>query len=66
MLTTRSLLAATLLGTLLLAGCTTYTFNDGHRETVWGVPTEDETLSRQERENAPPRYREPGEIPEAR
>lgn len=33
---------------------------------AWGVPAEDDTLTREERENAPPRYREPGKIPEAR
>ncbi|MDN3520974.1 hypothetical protein [Halomonas ramblicola] len=50
----------------LLAGCTTYTFEDGHRETVWGVPAEDETLTPEERQAQPIRYREPGELPETR
>ncbi|MDY7117291.1 hypothetical protein RAN53_13130 [Halomonas sp. SSL-5] len=50
----------------LLAGCTTYTYPDRESETVWGVPAEDETLTREERENAPPRYRKPGEVPETR
>ena len=49
----------------LLTGCTTYTYPDRERETVWGVPAEDENLTREERENAPPRYRVPGEVPEA-
>jgi hypothetical protein len=48
----------------LLGGCTTYTFDDGSKETLWGVPPEDETRTREERENAPPRYRVPGELPE--
>ncbi|MCE0733528.1 hypothetical protein LWH48_12140 [Halomonas sp. G15] len=49
----------------LLAGCTTYSYPDRESETVWGVPAEDETLTREERENAPPRYRVPGEVPES-
>ncbi|MGM0703754.1 MAG: hypothetical protein ACQEUG_15310 [Pseudomonadota bacterium] len=61
----RSLLLITVLAFALLAGCTTYTFEDGHRETVWGVPAEDETLTQEERESQPPRYREPGEIPKS-
>lgn len=54
------------LSMMVLAGCTTYTYPDRDNETVWGVPADDETLTREERENAPPRYREPGEVPEAR
>ncbi|WP_163575658.1 hypothetical protein [Halomonas faecis] len=60
----RSMLPMAALAISLLAGCTTYTFEDGHRETVWGVPAEDETMTQEERESQPPRYREPGEIPE--
>ncbi|MGJ7456791.1 hypothetical protein [Halomonas sp. RA08-2] len=48
----------------LLAGCTTYTFPDGSQETLWGVPTEDETKTREERQAEPLRYRVPGEMPE--
>lgn len=45
----------------LLPGCTTYTWPDGRRETVWGVPADDETRSRQERQAEGIRYRVPGE-----
>lgn len=49
----------------LLAGCTTYTWEDGHRETVWGVPAEEETKRHEEdRQPDPIEYRVPGEIPE--
>ncbi|MDX1464659.1 MAG: hypothetical protein R3215_03035 [Halomonas sp.] len=48
----------------LLAGCTTYTWEDGRRETVWGVPAEDETTTRQERQAEGVQYRVPGEISE--
>lgn len=51
---------------LLMSGCTTYTWQDGKKETVWGVPTEDETLTEQERQNEGVRYRTPGEMPEKR
>ncbi|SDN13630.1 hypothetical protein [Vreelandella arcis] len=54
----------TCLGMLLLAGCTTYTWEDGSRETVFGVPPEDETLTEEERRAQGVRYRKPGEIPE--
>ncbi len=65
MLAKRSTLLTTLLfGPLLLTGCTTYTFPDGSQETLWGVPVEDETLTREERQQQAPRYRVPGEIPE--
>lgn len=50
----------------LLAGCTTYSYPDRESETVWGVPAEDETLTPEERRNAPTRYRVPGEPPETR
>lgn len=58
------LLPAAGLAIALLAGCTTYTFPDGSQETLWGVPTEDETLTQEERQQQAPRYRVPGEIPE--
>ncbi|TDO13945.1 MULTISPECIES: hypothetical protein [Halomonas] len=48
----------------LLAGCTTYTWEDGRQETVWGVPAEDETKTREERQAEGVTYREPGEIPQ--
>ncbi|WP_302138501.1 hypothetical protein [Halomonas alkalicola] len=65
MLSTRPLLIVALLSApLLLAGCTTYTFPDGSQETLWGVPTDDETLTREERDRQAPRYRVPGEMPE--
>lgn len=63
----RRSLTATLLAVswlLLLSGCTTYTWDDGNSETVWGVPAEDETLTEQERHNRGVRYRTPGELPE--
>ncbi|QJQ99221.1 hypothetical protein [Halomonas sp. PGE1] len=65
MLSTRPLLIVALLSApLLLAGCTTYTFPDGSQETLWGVPADDETLTREERDRQAPRYRVPGEMPE--
>lgn len=57
-------LVAGVLTLTLLAGCTTYTWEDGRRETVWGVPAEDETTTREERQAEGVEYREPGEIPE--
>ncbi|WP_309781410.1 hypothetical protein [Vreelandella janggokensis] len=48
----------------LLSGCTTYTWEDGSKETVFGVPTEDERLTEEERRAQGVRYRKPGEIPE--
>ena len=55
---------AGVLALALLAGCTTYTWEDGRRETVWGVPAEDETMTREERQAEGVQYRVPGEIPE--
>ncbi|MFO8044670.1 MAG: hypothetical protein R6U30_02205 [Halomonas sp.] len=61
----RHILLATIgLAVVLLAGCTTYTFPDGSQETLWGVPTEDETKTREERQAEPLRYRVPGDLPE--
>ncbi|MCZ0926276.1 hypothetical protein L0636_00040 [Halomonas janggokensis] len=48
----------------LLSGCTTYTWEDGSKETVFGVPAEDERLTEEERRAQGVRYRKPGEIPE--
>ncbi|WP_163557263.1 hypothetical protein [Halomonas sp. NO4] len=49
----------------LLAGCTTYTWEDGRRETVWGVPAEEEVKRHEDdRQGDPVEYRVPGEIPE--
>ncbi len=56
--------AALALVLALLAGCTTYTYPDGSRETVLGTPAQDETLTPEERQAQPIRYRVPGEIPE--
>ena len=47
-----------------IGGCTTYTWPDGHRETVWGVPTQDETKTDQQKRAEGVQYREPGEPPE--
>nr|WP_300309289.1 hypothetical protein [Halomonas sp.] len=47
-----------------LGGCTTYTWEDGHKETVWGQPTRDETMTKDEVESEAPTYRVPGEMPE--
>ena len=58
----RAMIAALLLASL--AGCTTYTYEDGHKETVWGVPPVDEHKTEQERQNEGVKYREPGVIPE--
>lgn len=55
-----------LLCALMLSACTTYTWEDGQRETVWGVPADDETLTEDERQNRAVKYREPGEIPDKR
>jgi hypothetical protein len=61
----RLLLATTGLALALLAGCTTYTFQDGSRETLWGVPAEEETRRHEEdRQAEGVRYRMPGESPE--
>ncbi|RTR06332.1 hypothetical protein [Halomonas nitroreducens] len=60
----RALLLATLLLSATTSGCTTYTWPDGSRETVWGVPAEDETKTPEERQAEGVRYRVPGEIPE--
>ncbi|MDR5858597.1 hypothetical protein FZZ93_04760 [Halomonas eurihalina] len=65
-LTKFSLFASIILATVLLNGCTTYSWPDGSRETVWGVPAEDETKTEQERQQEQPRYRVPGEVPESR
>jgi len=57
--------AAGLALALLLAGCTTYAWEDGRRETVWGVPAQEETKRHEEdRQPDPVEYRVPGELPE--
>jgi len=59
-LTSRSTL---LLALVLLAGCTTYTFEDGSKETLWGVPAEEETRRYEEdRQAEGVRYRVPGQV----
>ncbi|MDR5865682.1 hypothetical protein [Halomonas koreensis] len=47
----------------LLAGCTTYRWPDGHRETVWGVPAQDDTRTRHQRRVEGIQYRGPGTLP---
>lgn len=52
-----------LLALVLLAGCTTYTFEDGSKETLWGVPAEEETRRYEEdRQAEGVRYRVPGQV----
>ncbi|MGR4068383.1 hypothetical protein OCT51_10585 [Halomonas sp. LR3S48] len=51
----------------LLAGCTTYTYEDGNRQTLWGVPAEEETRRfEDDRQAEGVRYRVPGQIEENR
>ncbi|WP_275287760.1 hypothetical protein [Halomonas elongata] len=64
--TKRLLLVSIMLTAMLSGGCTTYSWPDGSRETVWGVPAEDDTRTEQERRQEEPRYRVPGEVPESR
>ncbi|WP_324611655.1 hypothetical protein [Halomonas sp. G11] len=64
LLKTSILALASCLLVALLSGCTTYTWEDGSKETVFGVPAEDERLTEEERRAQGVRYREPGEIPE--
>ncbi|SES18083.1 hypothetical protein SAMN04487958_108204 [Vreelandella subterranea] len=59
-----TLTVASCLLVTLLSGCTTYTWEDGSKETIFGVPAEDERLTEEERRAQGVRYREPGEIPE--
>ncbi|MGO2242944.1 MAG: hypothetical protein ACTH5D_14420 [Halomonas sp.] len=51
---------------LLLAGCTTYTWPDGSKETVIGVVPDDENQRYEEQQADGVRYRIPDEIPETR
>jgi len=51
---------------LLLAGCTTYTWPDGSQETVIGVVPEEENQRYEEERVDGVRYRIPDEIPEKR
>lgn len=54
-----------LAGLALLAGCTTYTYEDGNHETLWGVPAEEETHRYEDdRQAEGVRYRVPGQIEE--
>ncbi|MGQ7248491.1 hypothetical protein ACUN9Y_14290 [Halomonas sp. V046] len=62
--TARRLALPTLLAVTLLSGCTTYTWDDGRKETVWGVPAEDATKTEQERQAEGVKYRVPGEFPD--
>ncbi|MBW6393427.1 hypothetical protein [Billgrantia antri] len=55
------------LGLAVLAGCTTYTYEDGNRETLWGVPAEEETRRYEDdRQAEGVRYRVPGQVDETR
>lgn len=63
LLTTSALI---ILSVATLSGCTTYTWPDGSKETVWGVPADDETLTEDERQSEAVKYRKPGELPEKR
>ncbi|QOR40856.1 hypothetical protein HNO52_09685 [Billgrantia diversa] len=55
------------LSLVLLAGCTTYTYEDGNRKTLWGVPAEEETRRYEDdRQAEGVRYRVPGQIEEPR
>lgn len=56
------LIITLILGTLI-SGCTTYTWPDGSRETVVGVPADDENERYEETQNNAVRYRIPGETP---
>lgn len=49
---------------LLLTGCTTYTWPDGSQETVIGVVPEEENQRYEEERVDGVRYRLPDEIPE--
>lgn len=49
---------------LLLTGCTTYTWPDGSQETVIGVVPEEENQRYEEERVDGVRYRIPDEIPE--
>ncbi|MCC5882793.1 MAG: hypothetical protein JJU25_09180 [Halomonas sp.] len=54
-------------GFVLLSGCTTYTYDDGSRQTLWGVPAEEETRRYEDdRQAEGVRYRVPGQIEENR
>ncbi len=48
---------------LSLSGCTTYTWPDGKRKTVLGVPAQEENKRYEERQGDPIEYRIPGKIP---
>ena len=58
------LCVAVMLGTAI-SGCTTYTWPDGSRETVIGVPAEDENARYEDTQAEATRHRTPGEIPNA-
>ncbi len=48
---------------ILLTGCTTYTWQDGSKETVFGVPAEEDNSRYEEENPLGTQYRLPGEIP---
>lgn len=47
---------------ITLTGCTTYTWPDGTRQTVLGVPAQEENERHEERHVEPIIYRIPGQI----
>lgn len=62
-----SILAAILLAGLMLplTACTTYTYDDGSRKTLWGIPAEEETRRYEDDHQAEGvRYRVPGQVEE--
>ncbi|SJN14946.1 hypothetical protein CZ787_17690 [Halomonas citrativorans] len=63
-LTTGMVAFLALMAMASLAGCTTYTWPDGSKETVLGVAPEDENKRYEEQQAESVRYRVPGEIPE--
>lgn len=48
---------------VLLTGCTTYTWPDGSRETLLGVPPEEENSRYEEDHHRHIEYQLPGQIP---
>ena len=63
-LTTGIVACLALIAMASLAGCTTYTWPDGSKETVLGVVPDDENKRYEEQQAESVRYRVPGEIPE--
>nr|WP_241697433.1 hypothetical protein [Halomonas salicampi] len=55
-------LSITAIGLFSLTGCTTYTWPDGTKKTVLGVPAQEENQRYEERHSEPIKYRIPGQI----